>query len=106
MGWTKRQQTVIKYYYAHRDHPPTLSEFFPKLAVTVLIFAFLALSVFMLIGTEMPTVTWFFIGMLFGAALRLTRQVTISLQDWPVVAEVTDWDKVFQLAAAERESAS
>jgi hypothetical protein len=106
MVFTKLERKALAFYSAHRHKPPTFGEFVPKLIVYFLIYATVAVVVYALLFDEMPGVVLFFAGMLVGAFLRDLRRFVFTLQIWPFTANITDWQKVEELAAREGISGS
>jgi hypothetical protein len=106
MVLTKRERKALAFYDAHRNQPPTFGDFVPKLILYFLINTAFAVVVYILLVDEIPGVVWFFVGMLAGAFLRDIRRLVFTLQLWPFTAEITDWQKVEELAVREGISAS
>jgi small-conductance mechanosensitive channel len=101
MTLSKRDLKALAFYAAHRNRPPTIKEFVPKLALIFLIHVVLASAAYLLLADEMPALVWFFIGMLVGAFLRDVRRIVFTLQLWPFTASIIDWDKVAELVVRE-----
>lgn len=100
MQWTTQQRRALQYFVAHRESGPAVSEYGWKLARAALVHA-IAVSVGVYIGfvIDIPGLAWWCIGFGIGTIVGDIRYVVSAARNWPLVAEVTDWDRVSQLAA-------
>jgi hypothetical protein len=100
MPLTKLQLQALRFYAAHRDRAPTLGEMMQLLALTffvrMVVGAVAAVACDIL---RMPMVGFLACGILLGAMLRDTGVSMRSVQLWPLVGSVLDWDRVDQLLA-------
>ena len=99
MKWSSHQKRMLQYFVAHKERGPAVSEWTWKLVRVASVFA-IAASVGAYIGfaIDVPGLAWWCIGFSIGATTRDIQYVVSAARNWPFIAEVTDWDRVTQLA--------
>jgi len=93
MTLTALQKRCLESYLYLRGKPPTFWQvlsFRPRGWIPLLVCAIASVLCFAVDSY----VGMFFVGLTTGAFLRIMAQVRLNVGVWPVVEQVTDWDKV------------
>ncbi|HJZ94631.1 MAG TPA: hypothetical protein VKE40_27440 [Gemmataceae bacterium] len=102
MTLTPEQRRFLQRMAANRENPPTVGRLF--WSARPWLFVLVALTAMCLVGyflVDDPTVPAFGLGAVAGMMLRAVRQIRTAQDLWPTIADITDWDRVTKLLAAD-----
>jgi hypothetical protein len=102
MTLTPEQRQLLQRLSANREAPPTVGRMLwsarPWLLVLVVLTVICLVGYFLL---DDPTVPAFGLGAVAGMLLSAVRQIREVQGVWPTIADITDWDRVTKLLAAD-----
>jgi hypothetical protein len=102
MTLTPEQRLLLERLAANREAPPTVGRMLwsarPWLFVLVALTAICLVGYFLL---DDPTVPAFGLGAVAGMLTSTVRQIREVQGLWPTMADITDWDGVTKLLAAD-----
>src|SRR5262249_26951785 len=100
MELTRPQRRMLRFYREHRDKPPTIGGFVRHGARVLVVWGGWAAAVGIYFSSvrESPALAYLFVGMFTGAALREFRGYVYTVQVWPALAAIVDWQRVEELA--------
>jgi hypothetical protein len=94
---TNFQKRTLTFYLQHQTSEMTILRLFAfnwRIYLWFFILGALALA----LASVLPSFTYVVIGMLFGTLLRDIRGFYGTAKIWPLVREITDWNKAQEIA--------
>src|SRR5262245_52855343 len=102
MTLTPEQRQLLQRLAANRAAPPTVGRML--WSARPWLFVLVALTAICVVGYLLlndPTVPAFGLGAVAGMLLTTVRQIREIQGVWPAIADITDWDRVTKLLAAD-----
>ncbi len=100
---TKAQIKVLKFYAKYHNEPMT-----PVALVRAHWLAWLVLVLVVVVGASfiflgLPAIGWVYIGISLGAFLRDVSRIIATIRVWPMLHEVTNWERLFEIIKTSEE---